>query len=502
MHAFARLFRQVSLRTKLVALMAALMMCGVGATAMAASAALNGTLLKQIDDELGTSGESVSTLMWAAMNEQLTNDPQTALAWDNIASLRFHGSMRDSEGKVLYELPRILSEQGDAPALPEFPVGEVRSEAGIPFSVRGTAADSAGWRVSQRAMKNDGGYITVALPLDAVRNTVSQATSTMLLTGVLTTLVMSLIAYGVTSRAFRPLVRVERTAAAIAAGDLSRRVEDFPPETEVGRLSRSLNAMLAHIEHAFRGRAASERKMRRFIQDASHELRTPLVTIQGYSELYRHGGLSDPEQLTTAMGRIEGEAKRMAQLVDDLLTLARLDEHRPLERRPVDLLLLATDAVEDARVSAPERDVRLVGLDGGRPGKAPTSGDEARLRQVVANLMTNALRYTPSGSPLEIAVGALPVIDGRWDAVLEVRDHGPGISEEDASRVFERFYRADSSRQRETGGTGLGLAIVAAIAAQHDGSVRLNETPGGGATLSIHLPLEPLDESSTRGGDA
>lgn len=498
MHAFARLFRQVSLRTKLVALMAALMMCGVGATAMAASGAINSTLAVQMDRDLASNSKTLSDLMWSGWNGQLTGDPQALASWANVTFLRFHGTMRDEGGRLLYELPRPTG-QTDYPLLPAATVNQVD---GKPFSVEGAETGSDGWRVRMIPMDSGEGYITIALPLQSVRDTVTEATSIMLLTGVLTTLVMSLIAYGVTSRAFRPLVRVERTAAAIAAGDLSRRVEDFPPETEVGRLSRSLNAMLAHIEHAFRGRAASERKMRRFIQDASHELRTPLVTIQGYSELYRHGGLSDPEQLTTAMGRIEGEAKRMAQLVDDLLTLARLDEHRPLERRPVDLLLLATDAVEDARVSAPERDVRLVGLDGGRPGKAPTSGDEARLRQVVANLMTNALRYTPSGSPLEIAVGALPVIDGRWDAVLEVRDHGPGISEEDASRVFERFYRADSSRQRETGGTGLGLAIVAAIAAQHDGSVRLNETPGGGATLSIHLPLEPLDESSTRGGDA
>ncbi|MET1034980.1 MAG: ATP-binding protein, partial [Arthrobacter sp.] len=298
-----------------------------------------------------------------------------------------------------------------------------------------------------------------------------------------------------------PLVRVERTAAAIAAGDLTRRVEEFPAETEVGRLSRSLNAMLAHIEQAFRGRAVSERKMRRFVQDASHELRTPLVTIQGYSELYRHGGLADPEHLATAMGRIESEAKRMGQLVEDLLTLARLDEQRPLDRRPLDLLLLATDAVEDARVSSPDRPIRLVGIDGGPPRNAPTTGDEARLRQVVANLLANALRYTPAGSPIEIAVGTQPVINARSDAVLEVRDHGPGISEEDASRVFERFYRADSSRQRETGGTGLGLAIVAAIAAQHDGSIRLTETPGGGATLSVHLPLVPLDPSSTDADD-
>jgi two-component system, OmpR family, sensor kinase len=282
-------------------------------------------------------------------------------------------------------------------------------------------------------------------------------------------------------------------------------VEMGAPDTEVGRLSRSLNAMLAHIETAFRSKEQSEERMRRFIQDASHELRTPLVTIRGFSELYRHGGISKKEDVDAAMGRIEGEAKRMSQLVEDLLTLARLDEQRPLDHEPVDLLMLANDVVLDARVNAPDREVRLEGLDGGRAGTAPTSGDEGRLRQVVANLVTNALRYTPEGTPLEIAVGTVDVlpgsvdsdgqqVHGSRDSVIEIRDHGPGIDEDDAARVFERFYRADSSRQRETGGTGLGLAIVAAIVAQHDGTVRLTQTPGGGATLSVRLPWIPGPE--------
>jgi two-component system OmpR family sensor kinase len=259
----------------------------------------------------------------------------------------------------------------------------------------------------------------------------------------------------------------------------------------VGRLSSSLNAMLAHIETAFASRTASEQRMRRFVQDASHELRTPLVTIRGFSELYRHGALQTPDDVGAAMGRIESEAKRMGQLVEDLLTLARVDEQRPLETKPLDLLMLGNDAALDARASAPNRAITVVGLDGGAPRPAPIVGDEARLRQVVANLVTNALRYTPDGSPLEIAVGVQPASDNRLDSVLEIRDHGPGISEDEAARVFERFYRADTSRDRETGGTGLGLAIVAALVAQHDGTVRLNETPGGGATMSIRIPYHP-----------
>ncbi|MFB9073998.1 sensor histidine kinase [Citricoccus parietis] len=343
------------------------------------------------------------------------------------------------------------------------------------------------------------GSLAIALPLEPVHDSVDRVTSLVVTIGLLATAGASVIAYAVTTRAFKPLLRVERTAAQIAAGDLSRRVEMGAPDTEVGRLSRSLNAMLAHIETAFRSKEQSEERMRRFIQDASHELRTPLVTIRGFSELYRHGGISDPDDVGAAMGRIEGEAKRMGQLVEDLLTLARLDEQRPLEHRPVDLMLLANDAVLDARVNAPDRAISLEGLDGGRAGSAPTLGDEGKIRQVVTNLVTNALRYSPAGTPLEIAVGTVDVLpgsvhaDGRQmhgsrDSVIEIRDHGPGIDEQDASRVFERFYRADSSRQRETGGTGLGLAIVAAIVAQHDGTVRLEQTPGGGATMSVRMP--------------
>ncbi|MGO1517188.1 MAG: sensor histidine kinase [Arthrobacter sp.] len=490
MRSLPRLLRQVSLRSKLVALMATLMMCGVLVTALSASASLRLTLQDQMDTDLKDNSIALANIMWSSWKNQEMPSEGATLEFN-----RFRGTLRDNDGNVRYELPH--RKHTDAPEVPPMTVDEVRDLKSFNMDVPGTEESSRGWRTGIYTLRNNDGYIVVSLPLQSTMGTVDKATKLVVTSGTLVTLVMSMIAYGITGRALRPLVRVERTAAAIAAGDLSRRVEEYPPETEVGRLSRSLNAMLAHIEQAFRGRAASERKMRRFIQDASHELRTPLVTIQGYSELYRHGGVSGEEQIGTAMGRIEGEAKRMAQLVEDLLTLARLDEQRPLERQPVDLLQLGSDAVEDARVNAPMREVRLVGLDGPQATSAPSSGDELRLRQVVGNLMTNALRYTPEGSPLEVAVGVLPVIDGRSDAVLAIRDHGSGISEEDAARVFERFYRADSSRQRETGGTGLGLAIVAAIVAQHDGSVRLTETPGGGATMSIHLPLVPADSSST-----
>jgi two-component system OmpR family sensor kinase len=302
-------------------------------------------------------------------------------------------------------------------------------------------------------------------------------------------------------------VEVEHTAAAIAGGDLSRRIPERPSSTEVGRLTRSLNGMLSQIESAFRAREASEARTRRFAADASHELRTPLASIRGFAELYRQGAVP-PDEVPRTMGRIEDEARRMGSLVEDLLLLARLDEQRPTRSDPVDLAVIAGDAVHDARGLDPGRTVSLVGLrpDGG-PVPALVRGDEDRLRQVVANLVANAVRHTPAGTPIEVAVGVetgsadgAPGADGASRvAVLEVRDHGAGLAPEQASRVFERFYRVDASRQRgRGGGSGLGLSIVAAVVAAHRGTVQVTQTPGGGATFRVQLPA---DEAPTAPGD-
>ena len=374
------------------------------------------------------------------------------------------------------------------PDISSVTVQQAQERGAVPYQVRGT--DGQNWRVVAVPVQNNQttAVVVIGLPLQSVDDVLKHASLVVTGVGLLTLLLASLIASWTVSRSFRPLARVEKTAAAIAAGDLSRRVDVENPGTELGRLSRSLNAMLAHIETAFAARTASEARMRRFAADASHELRTPLVTIRGFSELYRHGALTTEEDVATAMGRIESEAKRMGSMVEDLLLLARLDEQRPLQQKPVDLQLLAHDAVVDTQASARSRVISLTGLDGGPATAAPVLGDEAKLRQVVGNLVGNALRYTPEGSPIELAVGVRAMEDGQLRSVIEVRDHGPGISEEDASRVFERFYRADTSRTRETGGSGLGLAIVAAIVGSHSGSVRVENTDGGGATLVVSLP--------------
>jgi two-component system OmpR family sensor kinase len=276
----------------------------------------------------------------------------------------------------------------------------------------------------------------------------------------------------------RPLREIEATAAGSAAGDLSRRVERAEPKTEVGRLGLSLNAMLAQIEAAFRARQKSERKLRQFVADASHELRTPLAAVRAYAELFDRGASARPEDLARSMSGITREAERMSLLVEDLLLLARLDEGRPLERAPVDLAEVVRDAVDAARVVDGTRPIRV------EAERSSVVGDRDRLRQLVDNLLANVRAHTPSGTDVSVT---LQGVDGT--AELTVSDSGPGLAEEEAAQVFERFFRVDSSRSRASGGVGLGLSIVAAVAGAHGGSASARPTPGGGATFVVELPL-------------
>jgi two-component system, OmpR family, sensor kinase len=261
-------------------------------------------------------------------------------------------------------------------------------------------------------------------------------------------------------------------------------------------LTRALNAMLGQIEHAFarqreseQAARASEDRMRRFVADASHELRTPLTSIRGFAELYRQGAVREPREVTRLLRRVEDEATRMGLLVDDLLLLARLDQERPLSFAPVDLLTVVGDVVHDARAVTPDRTIGLT-IDEGPP---IVLGDEQRLHQVVQNLVVNAVRHTPAGTDVQVHLATL---DGH--AVVSVIDHGPGLDPQARERVFERFYRVDSSRARDAGGSGLGLSIVAALVAAHGGRVAVEDTPGGGATFRIELPLAP-ESTEVRG---
>jgi len=298
---------------------------------------------------------------------------------------------------------------------------------------------------------------------------------------------LGLLGYAVVRVGMRPLVEIEATAGAIAAGDLRRRVAREDDRTEIGRLGTSLNAMLATIEQAFADQRASEDRLRQFLADASHELRTPVTSIRGYAELFRRGAAERPEDLATAMRRIEDESIRMAGLVDDLLLLARLDQGRPLEREPVDVAIVAADVVADAEALAPEREIHLE-----VEGPLVVLGDEGRLHQVVANLVTNARRYTPERSPITVRASTRAN-----RVVLEVVDQGGGIDPEHLPHLFERFYRADRSRARGSGGSGLGLAIVASIVEAHGGTVRVASEVGVGSTFTVELPLAASDEPAS-----
>jgi signal transduction histidine kinase len=304
--------------------------------------------------------------------------------------------------------------------------------------------------------------------------------------------VLGVAGYALVRNSLRPLTDVERTAQAIAAGDLSQRVPVGNDRTEVGRLSTALNGMLSRIEHSFRAQQASEEqargseeRMRRFVADASHELRTPLTSIRGFAELYRQGAVRTDEDTRRLMQRIESEGARMGLLVEDLLQLARLDQQRPLAITPVDLAEIAGDAVHDARAVQPDRPVALH-LDESLTDVPVVLGDEGRLRQVVGNLVTNALTHTPPDARVTVSLAEDAEAPGTVS--LRVADTGPGMAAADAQRVFERFYRADSSRNRAGGGTGLGLAIVASLVAAHGGTVELMTAPGRGATFTVRLP--------------
>jgi two-component system OmpR family sensor kinase len=488
--AVRRRIARISLRNRLVAVLVVLALVALAVTGAVAVTLLRGELISKVDDQI------------LASERAFVGGPQDAP--DTSPAPR--GLPTSTYGVVIFDggFTRQLGRQvgTSAPDLDQITRAAIERHDGAPFTVGAEQGDGR-WRVvAVRVTDNRGlgdGTLVIGQSLEGVDDTVARMTVLLVIVGLSVLVLVGLLGWLVVRQALRPLRQVEDVAGAIAAGDLTQRVPEHPTSTEVGRLSAALNAMLAQIERAFASREASEERMRRFVADASHELRTPLATVRGYAELYRQGAVSGPDAIGTAMRRIEDEATRMGVLVEDLLTLARLDEQRAVRRAPVDLTVVAADAVQDARALEPARHVTLVGR-GGPVGPTVVLGDEAHLRQVVTNLVANAVRHTPAGTPIELAVGS---DDGH--GVLEVRDHGHGIAPEQVRKVFERFFRADASRQRASGGTGLGLAIVAAIVAAHGGQVGVSQTPGGGATFAVRLPCgEPgftaasQEESSLR----
>ena len=475
------------LSTRLTAIFALLLTIGLVASGVAATDLLRRSLVDRLDEQLAQTGPRIVELVTAGLPDSRTDallpsDYQVVFfSTDGVARARWASS---AAAAVL------------VPDFPALTIQEVVDLERAPYTVE--TAGSGRWRVVSLALTNARGEplgsAAVALPMAEADATTARLSTILLAIGLAVVLLGGVLGRWAVRRSLRPLREIEDVAGAIAAGDLTRRVPEDPTSTEVGRLSAALNAMLAQLEQAFAARTASEERMRRFVADASHELRTPLATIRGYGELYRMGALTTTEEVSATVRRIEDAATRMGGLVDDLLDLARLDEGRGPAADPVDLAVLAADAAADLRALDHDRPVRLVPLAPAESIEgAVARGDDTRLRQVLANVVGNAARHTPAGTPVDLAVGRVPATlgpdTGVEVAAIEVRDHGPGIDPAHAGRVFERFYRVDAARGREQGGAGLGLAIVAAIVGSHAGHVRLAPTPGGGTTVRVELPL-------------
>jgi two-component system OmpR family sensor kinase len=394
-----------------------------------------------------------------------------------------YGCLINSSGQILAQV--TFSYGGSAP-VPTLPAGlsATTTAAGGQTTLTLPAAGHSSMRF--RALATQKGISPYTLIAAVPLAEVTQTQHRLLLVEAIVTLSvlfgLGLLAWWIVRREMRPLDDMAATADAIAAGDLTRRVERADTRTEVGRLGLALNAMLAQIEGALTRSRNSENALRRFLAQASHELRTPLSSVRGYAELFRRGAKEHPEDLDLAMRRIEQEAARMGVLVEELLLLARLDEGRSLERQPVDLTQVAADAVADARILAPDRDVELE-----QTGPVGVLGDDSRLRQVVTNLVMNALQH--AGAEASVVVSTRSV-DGQ--AILEVADDGVGMPSDVAARVFEPFYRPPGAHGHSEGTSGLGLSIVAAIAEAHGGTVDLQTAPGQGARFRVRLPAAAL----------
>lgn len=462
------------LRVRLVIVLTALTTVGLALTTGVTAYLMRDDLISRVDGELQSAALIVAG---EAIDQQDAEDhglPTSYLVF--IA--------RPGNGYAPVQLTHSTSNTAE-PRLPSMTPDSLARYGSAPFTLESEEGEHE-WRARVAGVQGTNWTILIAAPLDGVEHTVARLGVLAALIGLVVVLALAALGWWAVRRAMRPLTAIEDTAAAIAEGDLTRRIEVHEANDEVQSLSLSLNTMLGQIERGFAMREASEERMRQFAADASHELRTPLATVRGYAELHRQGALPDAAAVTAAMSRIESEATRMGHLVEDLLTLARLDEEPEVSMTDVDLTVVAAEAVQDARTRAPGREIRLSGLSGeaGRLAPVLVRGSEPRLRQVLANLMTNAIVHTPAQTPIEVRLG--PAADPGM-TLLEVCDHGPGLHGDNASKVFERFFRADKARSRASGGTGLGLAIVAAIVAQHHGRVGVLETPGGGATFVVEL---------------
>jgi two-component system OmpR family sensor kinase len=466
----------MSLRVRLLLVTVGLVTLGLLIADVVTYRALASSLTQRVDEQLAqVTQAAVQALEPGSGGFPMPDEPPVGPGGPPTGS---YAALLDASGTVVRSHSFVYHQ--DNPPTPVLPAGLPGSSTGGVGSVTFFAKSSvggSGFRVQALGPRPGAGTLVIAVPLTEMRATLGRLLAIEALVTVGVALVAGALALVLVKVGLRPLETMGETAGAIAAGDLSRRVEPADDDTEIGKLGTSLNAMLTQIEAAFDERRASEDRLRRFVGDASHELRTPITSIRGYAELFRRGAAARPDDLARSMARIEAEAERMGVLVDDLLLLARLDQGRPLEREPVDLAPIVADAVDAARAIDGERV-----LEADLNGSATVIGDAGRLRQVVDNLLENARIHTPAGTPTRVALRS---DDGA--AVLTIADDGPGMDAEVASKAFERFYRGDPTRARATGGAGLGLAIVAAIVESHGGSVRVLDADAG-TTIELRFP--------------
>jgi len=475
-----------SLRSRLLLATLVVVAIGIGTSDFVAHASLKNYLIKQVDTQLtGVANGSVGRLNRAGIEPNANEDDANGSPFRIVRPLRGVPTetlvtLLDSNGNELGRLGGDITNSSQTMRFNGFTTAKVAATKGLPFTVKGVR-DGGDTRAIAQVLPTGLGSIVVAVSLAGVDRTLHEMTWLFLLISLIILVLIAFLSRFIIQISLRPLSEVEGTAAAIAAGDLSARLPDNNPKTEVGKLTRSLNTMLSRIEESFAVRVASESKLRQFVADASHELRTPLTAIRGFAELHRQGAVEGVEKTKELIGRIEKESIRMGSLVEDLLLLARMDEARPVSMEPVDLTHVLEECIASARAAGPDHPITAdIEPD------IFVLGDNKRIHQAIANLLANARTHTPLGTKITVRAKS-----GKDDTRVSVSDEGTGLSPADQKKIFERFFRADPSRQRSSGeGSGLGLSIVDAIMKLHGGSVSVESELGRGATFTLTFPIK------------